>query len=163
MFSPTPPYPFFFSLCFLQPLCFSRVNAQVKSSSSSKAAIKMAHHQPQITKLVTHNKHKSPVTHKSPLSTTSSTSNPQQTQITHPTSSIKHQAQNHKTHQTLATILTHKTQINEDNIAKHKTHNQTHKSKPNPLQGGLLDPNHSQIVNEIEVFLHTTSWSSSRW
>ena len=69
----------------------TRVNAQVKSSSSSKAAIKMAHHQPQITKPVTHNKHKSPVTHKSPLSTTSSTSNPQQTQITNPTSSTKPQ------------------------------------------------------------------------
>ena len=60
----------------------TRVNAQVKSSSSSKATIKMAHHQLQITKPVTHNNHISPVTHKSPLSTTSSTSNPQQTHIT---------------------------------------------------------------------------------
>ena len=39
----------------------TKVNAQVKSSSSSKAAaIKMAHHQPQIIKPVTHSKHKSP-------------------------------------------------------------------------------------------------------
>ena len=56
----------------------------------------MAHHQPQITKTITHNKHKSPVTHKSLSLTTSSTSNQQQIQITNSTSSIKH-----KTHKTL--------------------------------------------------------------
>ena len=60
--------------------------------------------------------------------------------------------------QTQPPFVTQIKSTNQSHNQTHKsTHNQTHKSKPNPLRGGLSDPNHSQTMIEIEVFLHTAS------